>query len=335
VRTLRPAPRSFLDPGTGLPAFGSYAGPLPPVELGTSELARGAFARLTRRKKWLYLAIASEDLWISMAIVRMGYASSAFAYVFDHRAGRMAADRTALGPPQAATVADDAHADGVLARFSFGGTTAVVNRRSDTCEVRASFGSSERVEVDAVLDASVAPPAVAAIATLTPGRASATEKRALAAVRGTAVVSGRRVSLDGALGAYDYTHGLMPRRTRWRWAFAMGRAKGGEPVAVNLVQGFVGEGECAAFVAEGVRPLGEARISYDEGHPERDWKIDAEGVGLTFRPGAVHVQRTNLGFVRSRFLQPVGRFHGRIEAGGRDVVLEGVPGVVEDQDVLW
>jgi hypothetical protein len=49
----------------------------------------------------------------------------------------------------------------------------------------------------------------------------------------------------------------------------------------------------------------------------------------------VHEQRTNLLLVRSRFLQPAGAFHGTVRIGDRDVELDGVPGVVEDQDVLW
>ena len=56
---------------------------------------------------------------------------------------------------------------------------------------------------------------------------------------------------------------------------------------------------------------------------------------LTFGVGAVHAQHTNLLLVRSRFLQPAGTFSGTMRIDGRDVELDGVPGVVEDQDVIW
>jgi hypothetical protein len=105
----------------------------------------------------------------------------------------------------------------------------------------------------------------------------------------------------------------------------------GELVAFNLVEGFIGEGECAAFVGGEVRPLGEPRITYANGRPGDPWTLEGEGTSLTFEPAAVHAQRTNLLVVRSRFLQPVGVFRGRI--AGVDV--DGLPGVVEDQDVVW
>jgi hypothetical protein len=149
------------------------------------------------------------------------------------------------------------------------------------------------------------------------------------------VVAGRRFSVDGGLGGYDYTNGAMPRHTRWRWAFAMGRARDGEPIAFNVVEGFVGEAECAAFARGRVLPLHEPRFEFDVRESSAPWKLRADGMDLVFDVGAVHAQHTNLLFVRSRFLQPVGTFRGTIRVGDREVELDGVPGVVEDQDVLW
>jgi hypothetical protein len=335
MRTLSPVPRAFIDPDTGAPAFGSYAGPLPRIDLGLALVDRAL-----RRKKWCWVALASDEVWVSLAVVRLGYATSAFAFVFDLKARRMLVDRTIVGPPRAAEVGDDPHAAGVLARFGFGRTSIALERRaerstgdaSQTCELRARFAE---LDIDVSFDESVAPPAIAAIAQLGPSLASATEKRVLAKVRGSAVVSGRRISLDGAIGGYDYTHGMMPRRTRWKWAFAMGRAKDGAPVAFNVVQGFVGEAECAAFRTNGVFPIREPEIAFDVERRERPWRLVADGMDLTFDVGAVHEQHTNLVLVRSHFVQPVGTFRGTLRIDGRDVEVDGLPGVVEDQEMVW
>ncbi len=324
MRTLSAAPPSFLDPATGAPAFGSYAGPLPRIELGGSALDR-----LRRRKKWVWLGLATDEIWLSFAIVRMGYAANAFAFAFDRRSGRLIADRTVVGPPQAAKVSDAPHDDGTLARFALGGSRVTFARRGAQCDLRARFGG---IDLEATLDESSAPPPIAAIVPLD-GASSSTEKRALTSVRGSVVLEGRRFSLDGALGGYDYTQGSLPRHTRWRWAFALGRARDGQPIAFNVVHGFVGEPECAAFTPDGVFPLVEPRIEYDD--PHRRWRILGEGIDLTFDVGAVHEQHTNLVVVRSRFLQPVGTFRGSLNVAGRTIELDGVPGVVEDQDVLW
>ncbi|MDF2695713.1 MAG: hypothetical protein K0S65_4096 [Labilithrix sp.] len=329
MRNLTPAPRAFVDPTTRAPALGSFAGPLPRIDLGGIGLAD----RALRRKKWFYLAITSEEVWISLAVVRMGYATSAFAFVFDLESRRMLVDRTIVGPPRAAEIGDDPHAAGAVARFGFGKTSiALEHRENDTSGLRACFAG---LDLDVSLDASSAPPAIAAIAQLGPSLVSATEKRVLAKVHGSVVVSGRRIVLDGALGGWDYTHGLMPRHTRWKWAFAMGRARDGAHVAFNVVEGFVGEAECAAFRAGGVFPIHEPRFDFDAVHPERPWRLVGDGMDLTFDVGAVHEQRTNLVLVRSRFLQPAGTFRGTVRIDGREVELDGVPGVVEDQDVLW
>ena len=327
MRNLAPAPRAFVDPATGEPAFGSYVGPLPPVVLGTALVDRAL-----RRKKWFYVAVSSEEVWISLAVVRMGYATSAFAYVFDRLARRMLVDRTIVGPPRAAEIADDAHASGPLATFGVGRSSVALERRDRTCELRARFAD---LDIDLSFDEDSAPAPIAAIARVGPSLASATEKRALAKAQGRVVVSGRRIALDGALAGYDYTHGLMPRNTRWRWAFAMGHAKDGEPIAFNVVQGFVGEAECAAFRAGGTHPIAEPRFDFDVEKPERPWRLTGDGVDLVFDVGAVHEQRTNLVVVRTRFLQPAGSFRGRLRIDGHDVEVEGVPGVVEDQDVAW
>lgn len=328
MRTLSPAPRAFVDPETRAPAFGSYAGPLPPIHFDGLALVD----RALRRKKWLYVALTSDELWIALAVVRMGYATSAFAFAYHLGERRMLADATVVGPPRVAEVTEHVHAPGVLARFGFGRSSVALERRGDVCELRARFAD---LEIEASIDETTAPPAIAAISELGPSLVSATEKRALAAVRGSVVAQGRRFSLDGAFGGYDYTHGLMPRNTRWKWAFAMGRAKDGAPIGFNLVQGFVGASECAAFRSGGVSPVSEPRFDFDVAQPERPWRLVGDGMDLTFDVGAVHAQHTNLLLVRSRFLQPAGTFSGTMRIDGRDVELDGVPGVVEDQDVLW
>ncbi len=194
------------------------------------------------------------------------------------------------------------------------------------------------LEITATLDASHAPPAVGAIADLGGGSVDATEKRALLAVTGEARVDGRRVSLDGALGGYDYTHGLLPRDTRWRWAFVLGRAKSGERVAVNLVEGFTGEVECAAWVDGDAYPLHEGRFEMSMERPLDPWRIRTSdgAVDFTLTPGGMHADRTNLGIIRSQFVQPAGVYTGSLRIPGRgELVLDRALGVAEDQHAVW
>lgn len=309
MRTLAPSPSTI--------AFGSYQGALPRVNWGASGVTR-----TLRAKSWLYVAAVSEEAWISLAILRTGYAANILGYVFDRKANRMIFEKTVVAPTPVASVTSDVHAPGVLARY----TALEMERSGPDLVVRGLYG---KLACDFVLDESSGPPGIVAAADLGGGLRNATEKRALAAVRGTIDVDGRRVDLTGGVGGWDYTNGLLPRHTKWRWAFGLGR-----DVAFNLVEGFVGEAECALFTRSPeseVQPLAEPRFSFDRDKPSDPWKITGEGIDLRFEVGAVHAQNTNLVVVRSRFLQPVGTFYGTI--GDRRV--DGVPGVVEDQDVLW
>ena len=208
----------------------------------------------------------------------------------------------------------------------------MISRTGSTLDVHVRMRD---LEVDAAIDESAGPPSISAVARLGDGLFNATEKRALLGVRGTARCGARSMMLDGGLAGYDYTHGLLPRHTMWRWAFALGRDTSGAPIGFNVVQGFVGEPECAAFVSGDVVPLAEPRFTFDVNAPLGPWRIEGEGIDLTFAPGAVHAQSTNLVLVKSRFIQPVGTFSGTVRVGGRDVRVASLPGVVEDQDVLW
>jgi hypothetical protein len=328
MRPLAVPPASFVDPKTGVPAFGSYAGPLPSVDLGRLGLRD----RIARRKKWFYFALTNEDVWISFALVRTGYATTAFAFVFDLAAHTMLFDRTVIAPPTSASVTADLHGDGSLARLSFGRSRIAIDRRKSVLDVALSFGG---LGVEVSLDEAHAPPPISAIAELGSSLVSATEKRVLTSVRGSAKCAGRTFALDDAIGGYDYTHGLLPRHTSWRWGFAMGRTATGAPIAFNVVEGFVGEAECAAFYDGRVHGIAEPRFEFDTAAPERPWKLSATGIDLAFSPGAVHAQHGNFVIVKSRFVQPVGTYRGTLRVDGQDLELASVAGVSEDQDVLW
>lgn len=333
MRELAPPPDVVVDPRTRELRAGSFRGGLPRVDF--RALAPRTVDRLMRQKRWIYLAMASEEAFVAVAVVRLGYVANAFAYVYDRAAQRMLADRAAVAPPLVVDIGDttgDLRADARLP-----GGTIIVERPRGERALRVTAELRE-ISVSARLDASAAPPAISAISPLAGGGVAVTEKRALLTATGEAVVAGRRISLDGGLAGYDYSNGLLPRRTRWHWAFALGRAQSGERIALNLVQGMAGEAECALWVEDELLPLGEGRFSFDLGRPLEPWQVQTEdgAVDLRFTPGGMHRDRTNLGLVRARFVQPTGSFTGTIRtADGRTLELVDVPGVTEDQDVLW
>lgn len=327
MRTLQPPPPSVVAPSGAL-ASGSYRGPLPPVDL--ARLRRPLWHRLLRRKKWVYAAASTDRLFAAVAVVDLGYAAKAFAFAC--KDGAMLADSTALGPPGSGSVTGGMGTSGDGARFHFGRTRVAIVRQKDAIEVRARSGS---MSIEWTMDARSAPVPLSAIGEIPGEGASATEKQVWLPVSGEVAVGGGTHRFEGALGGYDYTHGLLPRHTRWRWAFFMGEADDGTKVAMNLVEGFLGERECALWVGDELLPIGEGRFTLDA--PLSPWsaRTTCGAVDLRFQPWAMHVENTNLGVVRGHFAQPVGLWEGTLRAAGRTLHVSQLLGVAEDQDVLW
>jgi hypothetical protein len=328
MRILGAPPARVVESG-GLIRTGSFSGPLPRVDL--TPLGKSAVYRLRHHKRWVYLAIASPTLFVGLNVVDLGYAKNAFGFVY--RNGRLIADRTALGHPLSGGVADGIN-DGLVANFSAGATHVFVERVGTTLSVNAGFPD---VVLRVQIDAAVKHRPLSAIGPIPQGTVNATEKHALLPVTGELIVAGESIPLADAVAGWDYTNGLLARHTRWNWAYLMGRATSGERIAMNLVEGFLGEQECGVWIDDELHPIGEGRFSFDRAAPMKRWSIATEdrAVNLTFAPGAIHHEKKNLRLVRSNFLQPIGAFSGTIAVADRTLTLESVLGVTEDQDVLW
>lgn len=330
MRELLPIPDQVVDPESGDVRFGSFVGGFSRVDLSRTA---GPLLRTFARKRWLYALVCKPPILVAACVVDLGYSATAFAFAYDAEQKRMLADVSSIG--MRARVSDTAQ-EGCFAIFRSRalGVSMRRERGAPHYDLRVE---SPTFEATATLDTTNAPPSLTAVGRVGPGRVSTTEKRALMTCRGSLRAGKESRSLDGGLGAYDYTHGVLQRRTRWNWAFLLCTDDRGEPIALNLVQGFMGEPECAAFTKQGITPLGEGRFTFDAERPLAAWTVDTAcaRAQLGFSPGAAHQEKKNLGLVRSRFVQPVGTFSGTIDLGSRVARVTHGLGVVEDQDVLW
>jgi hypothetical protein len=332
MRTLGMPPSAALDPVTRLPAWGSYRGSLPRTDLG--KYMPGRLQRLLTEKRWVWGGVVLDDLLIAFAVVDLGYATNGFAYAFSPTDG-IVAGASALGVPGLCRVAQTAE-HRIDARFRHPGLTIRVLHRDDAPDVWLDV-ASPRLRVDARLRWSEAPPSITAIAPLDGDRLNITEKRVLLPTSGTAWIDGRARSLDGALAGLDLTHGLHPRHTRWKWAFFMGRTADRTPVAVNLVEGWTGAPECAAWVGSELFGVAEAAFDFDAQDLMRPWSVKThdQRLDLVMRPRAAHSDVRNLGLVRSNFKQVIGTYSGELRLGARALSVRDALGVGEVQDIRW
>ena len=357
---LAPAPPSAVS-AEGVPLFGGYEGIVASAGLsGLADAHRlggsdplGCSKRRIRQKSWVYVFAATPEVAVAALMVNGAVTGSGFLMVTDLRTGEVIADSSRKC---ALASVNDAPGDGLRAAYRLPGTRYAVRRDGDERGVRASLGravaslpgrSRPWVELDLILrDEGTGITAISEVehGGAVVGLRHGEDRRH--AGSGQLVVHGeggsRTYSLDGGFGGYDYTKGLLPRTTSWRWAYGTGRLDDGSVLGFNIVDGFSGVGERSRENVVWIdgRPTAldaRTRFEFDRGDVMRPWRIStADGaVRLRFDPVATHDEYIDVRLLRSLFIQPVGHFTGEIDVAGRTYVLDRMPGVAEDNDVLW
>lgn len=270
---------------------------------------------MLRTKTWQYLAIASDEAFVSAAIAHLGYVGLVFATAYDRRTRQeVAFERLVpfargiqVAPSLAAGQSSYACAQGTM-RFDNAPRRVQLDLPGLQVDVRG-----EGVE-----------PWKAAWPIGRKGR-NDTVKEMGFACEGTLRLGESTLSLDG-YGMMDWTHGTPARQTDWRWAAGTARA-GDRLIAWNLRTGFDDprQVENALWVDGKPQSPGLARIE-----PGSPWRITTEGLDLWFEPHGMRREDMNLIVLTSRYQQPWGRFHGEFEGQP----LEGY-GVVEDHWAVW
>jgi hypothetical protein len=331
--SLPPAPASPVD-SQGRPAVGAYHGFVARIAW---EGLRGSFARnaLYRRfhfKTWHFVSVGGPRCMVAFAIIDLGYAASAFAYVFDRTARKLLCDLSFTGLPGAVKVADTA-GPGARSSFKAGGADLLIERAPGAAEWLIRGRGPQGFAVDATVDVSREPPAICAIAEIAGGVANCTHKTVCVPARGRAAAAGVSFDLEGAFAGFDHTCGLLARDTRWRWAAASSAT-----VGFNLVQGFNGEVENGVWLDGQLIKVGAAEFDFDPGATAKPWRVrTVDGVvDLEFTPEGERGEDKNLLVAASRYVQPIGTYRGTITPpGGEAVAVADLLGVTEDHAARW
>ncbi len=328
--TLPAAPHAVVDPA-GQVALGRFAGLAASIDW--SALApphrRGAWWRRFHHKRWHYVALACEDVFCAVAIVDLGWTSTAFAYVFDRRAGQLLASLSQDGLPGLS--ASLAHHGGGDSRFRFLG-----NRIGIAGGARGASGLTLRcgsLEIDAAF-APGAAPQLLAVGTVAGGSVHATQKSPGLVLTGQVRVGGRAIALDGGVASVDYSNGLLARDTDWRWACAHRLDLG-----FNLQAGYFGANENALWLDGNIIPLGAAHFGFDPAEPMAPWHIHTDDglLDLRFTPEGLRREDKDLLIAASKYVQPIGTFNGWVKphAAAAAIAVEGLLGVTEDHHSRW
>lgn len=346
----------MLLPG-GTPEWGCYRGIPTSIDFRdlTEPYRRDPIQRFLHHKRWMYVFAATKELVIVAAVVDAGATGTGFVMVTDRRTGEVLADASRPGGLGPLTGVNERPTDGHRSHYTLPGTLLTVRGDGPALRLRATIQAlpflpgltDPWIDLDLGLDG-VAHGGITAVSEIRQSRpmVTATAKNAALPTSGRLVIRSRGATrefdLSEGWGGFDYTSGFLPRHTAWRWAFGTDVLADGRTLGINLVSGFTGIGDDAvenvAWVDGHPHPLDpRVRIEFDESEPTAPWRVTtADGaVDLAFVPLAIHRERVNLGAIRSRFLQPTGHFTGTVRVDGQSIPVTGLPGVVEDQDVVW
>lgn len=349
------APTAVVGPHG--PRVGDYTG-LPSRLLPPGSEAIPGIRQVTnflRHKRWMYTFAASDDVIVTCAIVDAGPTGTTFLTIADRRTGHLLADISRPGGVRPLMAVNDQPGNGHRSRYRMPGTDVHMRTDDGVLYVQARVGSAiglpaigrPSVQLDLAFDIAAQPPlSVISELSTEPPMISTTGKNAALPVGGSVVVrlAGfvHEFTMVDALGGFDYTSGMLPRHTQWRWAFLTGRLTDGRSIGMNLTSQFSGlqgaSRENSLWLDGELHALDpDATITYDPDHPGLPWQIrTSDGdVDLRFDPLGVHRESLDLRIVRSRFLQPLGEFSGTIRIGGEQIEIVNMPGVVENQDTIW
>ena len=322
-----------------------------------------------RRKRWNFWSFTSPELLFVVSVVDVDYLRVVFAQALNlaervWHEGRLTLPL--LGRPRmGARVADDVV-------FAWGRTRIEMLVREGGVDVSVEWPGFSGGDLLARLRVAL-PPGHESINVTIPWsqtRYHFTSKQPALPVVGTVRLGETTYIFDGSgprgagvpgdpgagpsdcFAALDFARGLWRYDSTWDWLTASGRDGRGRVVGLNLGAGWTDGTPMTenGLVIDGVASKLAQTVSFERDARDlmRPWRVRsrdggaADGqrgggrtVDLEVEPFYHHRLDTNLGILRSKLDQVVGRVGGTVRLPGDTVTLDGVLAMCEDQKARW
>ncbi|UCG11735.1 MAG: DUF2804 domain-containing protein [Deltaproteobacteria bacterium] len=327
---------------TELP-FGVTFADLPEYDLAQIRKANAKdWIDKLREKRWYYVGVFHPEVFVGVAIIRVGPLASAFAYAFDRKEKSLFGHNMLGFPVQVRFDLDPCY--GWLKFRAFRGSITIQPRQSDgfrrlttaltfpntSLDVQLNYGWSDHI-----------PQALCLLAALANDRFAFTRKMVGHEVSGHIRFPGRQIEISpgDAVAVEDWTIGFHPRETFWNWATGAGVDQCGRTVSFNFSGGVytVGEGENVVWLDGVPRLFGPVRFVYNPSKPLKTWRITAQdgSVEMLFTPEGLRRADQDYILVASRFVQVFGQFTGTFIIDGERIQFQNANGVVEEHFARW
>ncbi len=288
-----------------------------------------------RLKEWHYLSFTTDEWFVAVGLVQLGYVANLFSYAVDRVQQKAAVEHGALSP------------FGRALQFAPSSVVGSTSWKTRDASVDIEAGDGWHVTLDIPLGPERlsghahigSGESLAMLHRLAPRRIAYTHKAAGWPLSGDLELGTRPISLEGGLAASDWTRSQASRITEWKWASFSSFLPDGTPIGLNLSAQVYEDArghsvENAVWIDGVVRRLSGVVFDLPRDPKSQPWRItslDTDEVDLAFEPLGAREENTNFGIVRTEFVQPYGRFAGRV--AGHDVT--GAFGVVETHLSVW
>jgi hypothetical protein len=294
--------------------------------LPAAPYRRGPWWRRLHHKRWHFVALVTDELFCGVTVIDIGWGNSAFAYAFGRRQRKLVAGFSPLGVA-GISARVDSHANAACHFRLPGRHIEIVPRGEDGYALRVD---SSNLRIDAEYGGG-SPRLLAVGPAAQGGVVHATQKSSALPLAGTVQAGGRSYTLDGGVASFDYSNGLVGRRTAWRWVSAHDGA-----IGINLQTGFFGAAENALWLDGEIVALAEARFEVEA---DGRWRVRTMDnlVDLRFEPEGVRRDDKQLLLASSRLSQGLGTFSGWVkrapDAPARPVAA--LAGLAEELSARW
>ncbi|RLC24264.1 MAG: hypothetical protein DRH93_05065 [Deltaproteobacteria bacterium] len=326
--------------------FGSWSGDFNhPDTKGLLKLNSPSFSlERFKEKRWCYMGIIHPDIIFGCAVIHLGYISSAFAFGFDRQQQKMT-NHSLVFPPPRQVRCDQNPENGICSYKSFRGRLILThNKKPAPSKIKASFylpGKSLKADIEVIEPENGISP-MHFLMPMENSRQAFTSKTAGLKARGKIIINKKTFDLSSknTFVVFDWTHGFYPRQTFWNWACGAGFADDGTQIGFNFSSGVYENGFLENIVWVNGAPLKHSEITftYDSKKPGHPWQIKSKDdlINLSFNPEGIRSANDNLGFIKSKFIQPCGSFEGSIKTkDNHSFHLSSVGGVVEEHFAKW
>lgn len=301
--------------------------------------------RKLRLKEWQHFALVHPDYYLSLALVDAKYTTTSFVCAFARASGETI-EHSRQAPPGIVRLPEGLGA-GDCSFFRPKYLVRVKNRLDqgfhDLSVDVAATRTQPRIKADLRLSfrPEAAPPLVAVLP-LASGRPFYTHKVPLA-VSGRVSVGDNGFEFDPGrdLALIDVHKAYYPYRTFWNWTTFAAYDREGAVLGANLTHNVIVDdhkfNENVMWHAGRLHRLGPARfdIPADAMTPWRVKTTDGRA-DLEFRPEGLRAETINLGFAKSEYEQPFGRYFGAlVDDNGVTQQVDGVFGIAERHLVRW